>query len=204
MFGECCRSDNRAGVGVDARNIAPFDIDIFHNEELKKIRLSDYEGKWLVLFFYPADFTFICPTELEELAAHYDDFKNGGAEVISVSTDTKWAHKAWHDTSDAIKKIKFPMAADPSQALSRAFGTLIETGDDAGLSHRATFLIDPTGIIKAMEVHDNGIGRSAKELYRKFQAAKFVFEHDGVQVCPAGWQPGDKTLEPGLKLVGKI
>ncbi len=193
-----------AKIGADAYELADFEIDAFHNEELKKIQLSEYKGKWVVLFFYPADFTFICPTELEELAHMYDQFKNIGAEILSVSTDTKWTHKAWHDESDAVKKIKFPMLADPSQRLCDMFGTLIEEGDDAGLSLRATFLIDPEGIIKAMEVHDNGIGRSAKELFRKLQAAKFVYEHGGVQVCPAGWEPGDDTLTPGLKLVGKI
>lgn len=198
------RGEVSAKIGANAYQIAPFELDAYHNEELKKIRLSDYDGKWLILFFYPADFTFICPTELEELAKQYDQFKNIGAEILSVSTDTKWAHKAWHDISEAVKKIKFPMLADPSQNMCNAFGTLIEEGGDAGLSMRATFIIDPNGIIKAMEIHDNSIGRNAKELFRKLQAAKFVYEHDGIQVCGAGWEPGDKTLEPGLGLVGKI
>ncbi len=193
-------------MGADAFLLAPEEVDAYlpQSDELKKVRLEDYKGKWLVLFFYPADFSFICPTELEELAGHHDNFKNIGAEILAVSTDTKWTHKAWHDGSKAVKKIKFPMLADPNHELSRAFGTLIEEGDDAGLSLRATFIINPEGIIKALEIHDNGIGRSAKELYRKLQAAKFVHEHDGVQVCPASWEPGDDTLEPELGLVGKI
>lgn len=195
-----------AGVGSNVFELAPFEVDAYlpEQDELKKIKLENYTGKWLVLFFYPADFTFICPTELEELAGHYDKFKDIGAEILSVSTDTKWAHKAWHTASDAIKKIKFPMLADPNHELSEAFGTLIEEGDDAGLSLRATFLIDPEGIIKSVEMNHNDIGRSAKELFRKLHAAKYVMEHGGQQVCPASWEPGDDTLEPGLKLVGKI
>ncbi|MCI0542442.1 redoxin domain-containing protein [bacterium] len=202
--GNCCQDEYKAGVGGDASLLAPGEFYAYHQDELKKVRLADYKGKWLVLFFYPADFSFICPTELEELAGHYDNFKNIGAEILAVSTDSKWVHKAWHDQSKAVKKIQFPMLADPNHELCKTFGTLIEEGDDAGLSLRATFIIDPDGIIKALEINDNGIGRSAKELYRKLQAAKFVHEHDGVQVCPASWEPGDDTLEPGLKLVGKI
>jgi len=204
--GNCCQSNMTAGVGQNAFELAPFEIDAYlpEKDDLKKVKLADYKSKWLVLFFYPADFTFICPTELEELAKHYDNFKNIGAEILSISTDTKWAHKAWHDASPSIKKIKFPMLADPNHALSQTFGTLIEEGGDAGLSLRATFLIDPRGIIKSVEMNYNDIGRSAKELYRKLQAAKFAYEHDGAEVCPASWEPGDEALLPGLKLVGKI
>lgn len=195
-----------ARVGDSAFEFAPFELDAYlpERDELKKVKLADYKGKWLVLFFYPADFTFICPTELEELAADYARFKDLGAEILSASTDPKWTHKAWHNASEAIKKIKFPMLADPSHALSEAFGTLIAEGDDAGLSLRATFLIDPDGIIKSIEMNHNDIGRSAKELFRKLQAAKYVKEHDGARVCPASWEPGDDPLEPGLPLVGKI
>ena len=180
--------------------IPDFTLKAFHNNELKDITLSEAKGKWLVLFFYPADFTFVCPTELEEMAKLYDDFVKEGAEVMSVSTDTHWVHKAWHAKSEAIGKITFPMLADPTGALSRAFGVYIE---DEGVALRGSFLIDPEGTIQAMEVHADGVGRSAKELFRKFQAAKFVSEHGG-QVCPASWEPGDDTLEPGLDLVGKI
>ena len=164
------------------------------------MNLSDYRGKWLVLAFYPADFTFVCPTELEELAEMYDQFKESGAEIMSVSTDTVFVHKAWHDTSPAIGKIKYPMAADPSGELCRAFGTYLEK---EGLSLRATFIIDPDGVLKSMEIHDNSIGRSAKEILRKLQASKYVSEHDG-EVCPASWEPGKETLKPGLELVGKL
>ncbi|MEK7627599.1 MAG: redoxin domain-containing protein [Patescibacteria group bacterium] len=180
--------------------IGDFCLDAFHNEEIKKIKLSDYEGKWLVMLFYPADFTFICPTELEEAAENYKEFQKSGAEILSVSTDTVFAHKAWHDQSPAIKKINFPMLADPTGNVCREFGTYIEK---EGLSLRGTFIIDPDGILKAMEMHDNSIGRSVKEILRKLQAAKFVKEHKGL-VCPASWEPGGKTLKPGLDLVGKI
>ena len=177
-----------------------FTEDAFVNNEIKKINLSDYKGKWVVLFFYPADFTFVCPTELGELADHYDGIKELGAEIISVSTDTAFVHKAWHDNSETIKKVKFPMLADPAIRVVRKYETLIE---DEGLSLRATFLINPDGIIKAFEFHDNDIGRSVDEIIRKIQAAKFVSENKG-QVCPMNWKPGEKTLKPGLDLVGKI
>jgi len=182
------------------QKISDFELDTFQNEDVKKIKLSDYLGQWLVLLFYPADFTFICPTELEEAAQYYDEFKKIGAEILSVSTDTVYVHKAWHDTSPAIKKIKFPMVADPAAKLCREFGTYIE---EAGLSLRGTFIIDPDGVLKMMDIHDNSIGRSAKEILRRVQAAKFVREHKG-EVCPASWEPGKKTLKPGLDLVGKI
>ena len=180
--------------------ITDFELDAYQNDDVKKIKLSDYKGKWLLLLFYPADFTFICPTELEEAANHYEEFKKADAEVLSVSTDTVYVHKAWHDVSPAIKKIKFPVVADPTGNLCREFGTYIE---EAGLSLRGSFIIDPDGVLKAYELHDNSIGRSAKELLRKVQAAKFVREHKG-EVCPASWEPGKKTLKPGLDLVGKI
>lgn len=181
--------------------VQDFEVDVFQNEETKKITLSSYKGKWVVLIFYPADFTFICPTELEEAAEMYDDFTALGAEIISVSTDTVFVHKAWHDNSPSIKKIRYPMAADPTGKICREFGTYIE---NAGLSLRGSFIIDPDGILKAYEIHDNSIGRSAKELLRKLQAAKFVRDAGGAQVCPASWEPGKKTLKPGLDLVGKI
>lgn len=182
------------------QKIPDFKIEAFQDGTIKKIKLSDYKGKWLVLIFYPADFTFVCPTELEEAAALYKEFKKLGAEILSVSTDTVFVHKAWHDQSPSIKKIEFPMVADPTRSLCQEFGTLIE---DEGLSFRASFIIDPEGVVKALEMHDNSIGRSIKELLRKLQAAKFVRENKGL-VCPASWEPGKKTLKPGLKLVGKI
>ncbi len=183
--------------------VEEFQADAFQDEKIKKIKLSDYKGKWVVMLFYPADFTFICPTELEEAADMYGDFKKEGAEILSVSTDTVFVHKAWHDESHAIKKVKYPMLADPTGRICKQFGTYIETGGDEGLSLRGSFIIDPDGVLKAMDVHDNSIGRSAPEILRKLQASKFVRESDG-QVCPASWKPGGKTLKPGLDLVGKI
>jgi peroxiredoxin (alkyl hydroperoxide reductase subunit C) len=182
-------------------SIPDFNLEAFHNEKITKVNLSkDYKGKWVVLVFYPADFTFICPTELEELANAYEQFKKEGAEVLSVSTDTVFTHKAWHDNSPAIKKIRYPMVADPTGKLCKAFGTYI---DEEGLSLRGSFVVNPEGKLVACELHDNSIGRSAAELLRKLQAAKYVKEHPG-NVCPASWNPGGKTLKPGLDLVGKI
>ncbi len=182
------------------QKVSDFATKAFHENKIKNIKLSDYTGKWVVVFFYPADFTFICPTELEELANNYDKLQGMNVEILSVSTDTEFVHKAWHDNSPAIRKVKFPMLADPTGKISKMFGTYIK---DEGLSLRGTFIIDPEGILKAYEIHDNSIGRSAEELIRKIQAAQFVREHDG-EVCPAGWKPGSKTLKPGLDLVGKI
>lgn len=180
--------------------IPDLELEAFHNEKIKRVKLSDYRGKWLVLIFYPADFTFICPTELEEAANYYEEFKKLGAEILSISTDTVFVHKAWHDQSPAIRKVKYLMVADPAGKLCREFGTYIE---EEGVSLRGSFIIDPDGILKAYEIHANNIGRSAKELLRKLQAAVFVREH-AEQVCPASWQPGEETLTPGLDLVGKI
>ena len=177
-----------------------FEAKALQNDEIKTVKLADYNGKWIVLFFYPADFTFICPTELGELADNYGEFKKLNTEVLSVSTDTVFTHKAWHDSSPTIKKIKFPMVADPTGQICRNYGTHIT---DEGLSLRGTFIIDPDGILKAFELHDNSIGRSTKELIRKIKAAQFVREHGG-EVCPASWEPGKSTLKPGLNLVGKI
>jgi peroxiredoxin (alkyl hydroperoxide reductase subunit C) len=182
------------------QEVADFEIEIFQKEEIKKVKLSDYKGKWVVLIFYPADFTFVCPTELKEAALLYDKFQAAGAEIISVSTDTAFVHKAWHDESEAIKVVDYPMGADPTGNICKQFGVYI---DDAGLALRGTFIIDPDGVLKTLEMHDLGIGRSAIEALRKLEAAKFVREF-GDQVCPAGWTPGADTLTPGLDLVGKI
>ena len=180
--------------------IDDFEFEVYQNNEIKKVKLSSYQGKWLVLLFYPADFTFICPTELEEAAEYYDEFKMEGAEILSISTDTVFVHKAWHDNSPSIAKLAYPMVADPTARLYRYFGTYVE---DIGLSLPGTFIIDPEGVLKAMDIHDNSIGRSAEETLRKLQAASFVRQHQG-EVCPASWKPGKKTLKPGLELVGKI
>ena len=177
-----------------------FEAQAFHEGEIKTVKLSDYEGKWVVLFFYPADFTFICPTELGDMADHYGELQQLGVEVLSVSTDTAFVHKAWHDASETIAKIKFPMVADPAGQICNAYGTMIPM---EGLSLRGTFIIDPDGILKSFELNDNSIGRSSDELIRKINAAQFV-RNNGGEVCPANWQPGAKTLKPGLDLVGKI
>ena len=186
---------------LQINSLAPqFEAKAYHVDKEIKLKLKDYKGKWVILFFYPADFTFVCPTELGDLADHYEEFKKLNTEILSVSTDTVFVHKGWHDHSEAIKKVKFPMLADPTGKLCREFGTYIE---EEGISLRGTFLIDPDGVLKIIEIHDNSIGRSAKELLRKIQAAKFVRESHG-EVCPASWEPGKKTLKPGLDLVGKI
>jgi NADH-dependent peroxiredoxin subunit C len=181
-------------------SVVDFNVQAFHNGEFKSVTQADLKGKWAIFFFYPADFTFVCPTELGDLADKYDQLKQMGVEVYSVSTDTHFVHKAWHDASETIKKIKFPMLADPTGHLSRAFGVYI---DQDGLAYRGTFLVDPEGKIKLAEVQDNSIGRNAEELVRKVQAAQFVASHPG-EVCPAKWKPGAATLKPGLDLVGKI
>jgi len=180
--------------------VPDFELESYHNDELGKIKLSDYKGKWVVLIFYPADFTFVCPTELVDAANHYKEVQKMGGDIFSVSTDTAFAHKAWHDTSDSIAKVDFPMLADPTGKVCRMFGTYIE---DEGLSLRGTFIIDPDGVLKTIEIHNNDIGRSAEEMVRKLQAAQFVREHGG-NVCPANWRPGAETLKPGVDLVGKI
>jgi peroxiredoxin (alkyl hydroperoxide reductase subunit C) len=173
-------------------------------DEEVHLATQEYKGKnWLIFFFYPADFTFVCPTELEEMAGLYEEFVKEGAEVLSVSTDTVFVHKAWHDNSPAIKKVMFPMVADSTGELSKMFGVYITIGGDAGLAQRGTFIISPDGVLKTIEIHDNSIGRSAKETLRKLKAAKFVAEHGG-NVCPAAWEPGGETLQPGMDLVGKI
>ncbi len=172
------------------QNIPDFEKEALHNGEIKKIKLSDLKGTWLVLIFYPGDFTFVCPTELIEASDLYDEFKKLGAEVLSVSTDSVFAHKAWCDSSPALKNIKFPMIADPMAKLCRAFGTYVE---EEGVSLRGSFVIDPDGVLKMFEVHDNSIGRSFEELLRKLQAAIFLRENPG-HVCPASWKPGEKAI----------
>lgn len=158
------------------------------------------EGKWAIFFFYPADFTFVCPTELEDLQDKYADLKKMGVEVYSVSTDSHFVHKAWHDTSERIRKIEYPMLADPTGLLARAFGVMIEND---GMAYRGTFVVDPSGHVKIAEIQDNNIGRNAEELLRKVEAAQFVAEHPG-DVCPAKWKKGNDVLKPSIDLVGKL
>lgn len=180
--------------------VPDFELDAYQNNEIKKLKLSDYKGKWVVMIFYPADFTFVCPTELEDAAHFYDEVKKLGGEIMSISTDTAFVHKAWHDNSPAISKIEYPMLADPTGNISKMFGVYI---DNEGLALRGTFIIDPDGVLKTIEIHDNSIGRSAKEMLRKLKAAKFVRENTG-NVCPANWEEGNETLKPGIDLIGKI
>jgi peroxiredoxin len=181
--------------------VPDMELDAYYKGEETKISLSDYRGKWLILFFYPADFSFICPTELEDMADLYEEFQKEGAEVLSVSTDTVYTHKSWHDVSEAIKKIKFPMLSDRNQSLCYMMGAMDE---ESGNALRGTFVINPDGKLQMLELGDNNsVGRNAKELLRKLQGAKFARENKG-RVCPAKWEPGDDTLKPGMDLVGKI
>lgn len=184
-------------VGSEAPD---FTAEALKGDSVEKISLSKLRGKWVVLAFYPADFTFVCPTELGELADKYEEFKKLDTEVLSISTDTAFVHKAWKDNSPTIAKIQFPMVADPTRKICTEYNTLIE---DEGLSLRCTIIIDPEGVVKSYDIHDNSIGRTADEIIRRVQAAQFVAKNPG-QVCPASWKPGGKTLKPGLDLVGKI
>ncbi len=186
-------------MSLIGKKVSEFKTMAYHMGDFKEITNESMKGKWGAVVFYPADFTFVCPTELEDLAEHYEQFKAEGCEVYSVSTDTHFVHKAWHDTSDRIKKVQYPMLADPTGKLARDFEVMIE---EEGLALRGSFIINPEGVIVAYEVHDNGIGREAGELLRKLQAAKFVAEHG--EVCPAKWKPGSDTIKPTIDLVGKL
>jgi peroxiredoxin len=172
--------------------IPDFEADAYYKNNITRIKSGDYRGKWMVFIFYPADFTFVCPTELEEMASLYKNFTDLGAEVFSVSRDTVYVHKAWHDSDPRINKVQFPMLSDTTGNLCRAFGTYNESN---GLSQRASFIFDPDGKLKAMEIHDDGFGRDTKELLRELEAAKFVRENPG-NVCPASWRPGEETITP--------
>ena len=180
--------------------VKPFAAMAYQAGKFIPVTQDTLKGKWAVFMFYPADFTFVCPTELEDLADHHAEFKKLGVELYGVSTDSHFAHKAWHDTSDAIGKVQYALIGDPTQVLSRNFEVLIE---EEGMALRGTFVINPEGFIKVMEVHDNGSGRDASELMRKVKAAQYVAKNPG-QVCPAKWDEGQKTLTPSLDLVGKI
>jgi peroxiredoxin (alkyl hydroperoxide reductase subunit C) len=180
--------------------LKPFTTQAFHNGKFVTVSADDLQGKWSVFFFYPADFTFVCPTELGDMADLYPEFQKLGVEVYSVSTDTHFTHKAWHDASDTIKKIQYVMLGDPTGAITRNFDVMIE---EEGLALRGTFLVNPEGEIKVAEIHDLGIGRDASELLRKVKAAQYVATHPG-EVCPAKWHEGEATLKPSLDLVGKI
>ena len=180
--------------------IKPFSAQAYHQGKFVPVTDADLKGKWSVVFFYPADFTFVCPTELGDLADNYAEFQSMGVEIYSVSTDTHFTHKAWHDSSETIGKIQYPMIGDPTGTITRNFGVMIE---EAGLADRGTFVIDPDGKIQIIEINAGGIGRDASELLRKVKAAQYVANHPG-EVCPAKWKEGEATLAPSLDLVGKI
>lgn len=180
--------------------VKPFTATAFHDGSFVEVTDEDLRGRWSVVFFYPADFTFVCPTELGDLAELYEDFKRLGVEIYSVSTDTHFTHKAWHESSDTIAKVQYPMVGDPTGVVTNNFDVMRE---GQGLADRATFLVDPDGVIQFMEVSSEGVGRNAAELLRKVKAAQYVREHPN-EVCPAKWEEGDDTLSPSLDLVGKI
>ncbi len=180
--------------------IKDFKVQAYVNDGFQEVTQEDLQGKWSIFFFYPADFTFVCPTELGDMADKYEEFQKMGVEVYSVSTDTHFTHKAWYDASETIKKIKYPMLADPTGQLSKDFGVYIP---EEGLAYRGTFLVNPEGEIKLAEINDNGIGRNADELLRKVKAAQYIAANPN-EVCPAKWNEGAATLKPGLDLVGKI
>ncbi|CAG7605146.1 alkyl hydroperoxide reductase subunit C [Candidatus Vallotia tarda] len=180
--------------------VKPFKVTAYCNNAFVTITEESLKGKWSAIVFYPADFTFVCPTELGDLADHYAEFQKLGVEIYGISTDTHFTHKSWHDTSETISKVKYPLIGDPTATLARNFGVLIE---EEGLAQRGTFVINPEGQIKMYEIHDNGIGRDARELLRKIQAAQYVESHPG-EVCPAKWIPGNKTIKPSLDIIGKI
>ena len=194
---------------VEIGEVVPdYEFQAFHKNSIKKLKFTDFRGKWLVVMFYPGDFTFVCPTELEDMAKLYTTFQAINTEVLSFSTDTVYVHKAWHDSSPAVKQVQFPMGADPSGKIADAFNVFINDGgasysSDEGMARRGTFVIDPQGVVRTMEIHDNSVGRKAGETLRKVQAAQYVEAHPGA-VCPASWEEGDTTLEPGLDIVGKI
>jgi peroxiredoxin (alkyl hydroperoxide reductase subunit C) len=180
--------------------VKPFKAQAYHNGQFVEVTEAALKGKWSVVFFYPADFTFVCPTELGDLADNYAEFQKLGVEIYGVSTDTHFTHKAWHDTSDTIGKIQYPLIGDPTHVISKNFDVLIEAD---GIADRGTFVINPEGLIKIVELNDGGVGRDASELLRKIKAAQYVAAHPG-EVCPAKWKEGEATLAPSLDLVGKI
>ncbi len=182
------------------KEIGDFSVEAYQDNSFKTVTKNDVLGKWSVFFFYPADFTFVCPTELEDLQNNYDEFKKINCEIYSVSTDTHYVHKAWHDHSERVSKLTYPMLADPTHILSKNFDVYIESD---GIAERGTFVVNPEGRIVAYEVNAGNVGRNSDELLRKVKALQFVAEH-GDKVCPAKWQPGDETLMPSLDLVGQL
>ena len=173
-------------MSVINTTIKPFKTQAYKNGKFIEVTEKDVLGKWAVFFFYPADFTFVCPTELGDVADHYPALQKMGVEVFSVSTDTHFVHKAWHDASDTIRKIQYTMLGDPTWEISNNFEVL-RPGE--GLANRGTYIIDPQGVIQSVEISAEGVGRNADELVRKIKAAQYVAAHPG-EVCPALWEEG--------------
>lgn len=193
-------TEEHRSMAIIGTQLKPFEATAYRNGSFVDVSDKDLAGKWAIVFFYPADFTFVCPTELGDVADYYDELQRLGVEVYSVSTDTHFTHKAWHETSDTIRKITYFMVGDPNGTITNNFGVMRE---GQGLADRATFLIDPEGVIQFVEMTAEGIGRNAAELVRKVKAAQYVAAHPG-EVCPAKWEEGEDTLAPSLELVGKI
>ncbi|WP_019831089.1 alkyl hydroperoxide reductase subunit C [Sphingomonas sp. PR090111-T3T-6A] len=180
--------------------IKPFKACSYKSGKFVTVTDAEISGRWAVFFFYPADFTYVCPTELEDLADNFDEFCRLGIDIFSVSTDTVYSHKVWHDISPAIAKVQFHMLADQGHIISSNFDVL-RPGE--GIADRGTFVVDPDGIIRIIEITSDGVGRSASELLRKIQAAQYVAANPG-EVCPAKWEDGDETITPAPELVGRI
>ncbi len=180
--------------------VKPFTAQAFHNGQFIEVTEANLKGKWSVFIFMPAAFTFNCPTEVEDAADNYAEFQAAGAEVYIITTDTHFSHKVWHETSPAVGKAKFPLVGDPTHQLTRAFDVHIE---EEGLALRGTFVINPEGVIKTVEIHDNAIARDVSETLRKLKAAQFVANNPNA-VCPAKWKEGSETIAPSIDLVGKI
>jgi peroxiredoxin len=187
-------------MSIIGKTIKPFTATAYKEGKFVDVTDADVKGKWSVFFFYPADFTFVCPTELEDLADIYPTLQKMDVEVYSVSTDTHFSHKAWHDTSPAIGKINYYMLGDQNHVISNNFDILRE---GVGLADRGTFVADPDGVVQLVEITPEGVGRNAAELLRKIKAAQYWASHPG-EVCPAKWEEGETTLAPSLDLVGKI
>jgi len=180
--------------------VQPFKANAFHNGKFIEVSDESLKGRWSVLIFMPAAFTFNCPTEVEDAAENYAEFQKLGAEIYIVTTDTHFSHKVWHETSEAVGQARFPLVGDPTHVLTNMFGVHIP---EEGLALRGTFILDPQGVIKTAEIHDNAIARDVKETLRKLKAAQYVAKHPG-EVCPAKWNEGAKTIAPSIDLVGKI
>ncbi len=187
-------------MSLVGKGIEPFKAEAYLKGEFTTITDDDLKGHWSVVMFYPADFSFVCPTELEDLQDQYETLQSLGVEVYSVSEDTHFVHKAWHDESEAVGKLQYAMIGDPSHQLARMFDVLDE---DAGLAQRGTFILDDNGVVQSMEINADGIGRNAAEYIDRIKAGQYVESHPG-EVCPAKWKQGEKTLTPGLDLVGKL